>query len=141
MGKDDKKNFEPGFPKDRELNLGNLEEKIQALRGAVHAAAEKPDSFWKRQQDAIVSNLTLPAFNEYRRPALLWTPIVVALVTCLFFFVESSKAPTPDLAAGSDQELLVGIERALNRNQPEAFDPIGAIEAESGPTDHSDNSK
>jgi hypothetical protein len=141
MGKEDKRNFEPGFPKDPELNFGNLEEKIQTLRDAVHAAAEKPDIFWKRQQNAILSKLNRPVLNGNRRPALLWTPIVVVLGTCLFLYVESSKAPTPDLAAGSDQELLIGIERALNRNQPEAFDPIDAIETGFNPSDHSDNPK
>ena len=117
---------------DPERNLGDLERKIQTLRDSVHRAAERPDFFWKRQHNAIMARLNAPVSTTKRRPALRWASVALALILCLVFFVENSKAPPPDFAAGSDQELLIGIEWALSRAYPEAFAPAAAIDSETG---------
>jgi hypothetical protein len=117
---------------DPERNLGELGRKIQILRDSVHTAAERPDFFWKRQHNAIMSRLKKPVRAAKYPPALLWAPVALVLIICLFFFVENSKAPTPDFAAGSDQELLIGIERALRRDYPEALAPAAVIDGEIG---------
>ena len=113
-----------------ERDLGELERKIQILRNSVHMAAERPESFWKSQHTAIMAKLNMQASAKNHRPALLWAPIALGLLICLFFFVENSKAPPPDFAAGSDQELLLGIERALSRDYPEALAPVTAMDSE-----------
>ena len=112
---------------DPERDLEDMKKDIQRLRESVHAEAEKPEFFWKRQHNAIMASLNKPFPAAKCRPALLWAPAALALILCLLFFVENSKAPTPDLAAGSDQELLIGIERALSRDYPEAFAPVAVI--------------
>ena len=58
---------------------------------------------------------------------MIWASLAIGLILCLLLFVVNSKAPTPDFAAGSDQKLLVEIERALSRQYPEAFDPATLI--------------
>jgi hypothetical protein len=113
---------------DPERNLGELERKIQILRDLVRTAAERPDFFWKRQHNIIMASMKKPVRAAKHRPALLWAPIALTLIMCLFFFVENSRAPTPDFAAGADQELLVGIERALSRDYPEALAPAAVID-------------
>ena len=65
---------------------------------------------------------------KYR--ALFWAPAALVLFLCLFLFVESSKAPPPDLPAGSDQILLIEVERALDRNCPEALAPAALFNEE-----------
>jgi hypothetical protein len=114
---------------DPERNLRELKKDIQMLRESVHAAAEKPEFFWKRQHNAIMASLNKPVPSAKYRPALLWVPAALVFILCLFFFVENSKAPTPDLAAGSDQELLIEIERALSRHYPEALAPVAVIDS------------
>jgi hypothetical protein len=117
---------------DPEQNLGELKKGIQILRNSVYAAAERPDFFWKRQHNAIMARLRKPVHAAKYRRALLWVPGVMAFIICLFFFVENSKAPTPDFAAGSDQELLMAIEHALNHDYPEALAPAAVINGEIG---------
>jgi hypothetical protein len=107
-----------------EPNLGDLEKSVRMLREFVHAAAERPEFFWIRQRNAIRTSLNKPVPAAKYRPALIGAPVALVLILCLFLFVENSKAPTPDLAAGSDQELLIDIERALSRDHPEAFAPV-----------------
>jgi hypothetical protein len=41
-------------------------------------------------------------------------------------------APAPDLAAGYDQELLVDVERCLDREVPEPLEPAFLLAAELG---------
>ncbi len=63
---------------------------------------------------------------------MIWAPAAIAILLCLFLFVEKSKAPTPDFAAGSDQMLLIEVERALHRDYPEALAPAALIAREIG---------
>jgi hypothetical protein len=117
---------------DPERDLAELEGKIQILRNSVHRAAERPEFFWKSQHNVIMAKINMRTSARNHRPALLWAHIALGLLICLLFFVENSKAPTPDFAAGSDQELLLGIERALSRDYPEAFAPAVAVDSEAG---------
>ena len=110
-----------------EQDLEGLEETLRSFRDAVRASTERPDFFWRRQHNAIMERLKEPASKFRSRPALIWAPASLVLVLCLFFFAENSKAPTPDLAAGSDEMLLVNVERALNQDCPEALAPAGLI--------------
>jgi hypothetical protein len=113
---------------DPEQNLGELERKIQTFRESVRRAAERPEFFWKRQHNDIIASLKTPVRTAKYGHALLWVPAALVLIMCLFFFVENSKAPTPDFAAGADQKLLVGIERALNRDYAEALAPAAVLD-------------
>jgi hypothetical protein len=115
---------------DAERNIESLREGLGMLRESVHAAAERPDFFWRRQHDAIMASLNRPAPSSRYRPALLWATAAVAVVLCLFFFAENSKAPTPDIAAGSDQYLLIEVERTLNQDCPDALAPAALLDRE-----------
>jgi len=117
---------------DPERNFGELERNIQVFRDSVRLAAERPDFFWKSQHNAIMAGLNKPLRPAKYRPALLWVPAALVLIMCLFFFVENSKAPTPDFAGGSDQELLIGIERVLSRDFPEALAPVAVTDGDGG---------
>ena len=112
---------------DPEQNLGDLREALRIFGDSVHQAAERPDFFWRRQHNTIMARLNHPASKIHSRPALLWVPSFLVLMLCLFFFVQNGKAPTPDLAAGSDEILLINVERALGRDFPEALDPAGLM--------------
>lgn len=113
-----------------EQDAGDLQGILQIYRDACHAAAEKPASFWNKQHSTILSKLQKPGSTSWDKPALLWVPTSVVVLLCLFLFVENSKAPTPDFAAGADQDLLVAVERALNRNYPDALAPAALLSRE-----------
>ena len=105
-----------------ERSIEELEGVLQKFRDSLRAEADRPDFFWVRQRNAIMESLHKPKSPKHRR-ILLWVPAAAAVLLCLLFFAEISKAPTPDLAAGYDQDLLVEVERALNRSHPNALTP------------------
>jgi hypothetical protein len=109
-----------------ERNVAELHEVVREFRDSVRLEAERPDLFWMRQRNEIMEKLQKPVAPKPRR-SLLWIPAAAAVLLCLIFFAENGKAPTPDLAAGYDQELLVEVERALSRNQPDALLPAQLI--------------
>ncbi len=109
-------------------NLGDLKEVLGIFRDSVRQMAERPDFFWRRQHNTIMVRLNQPAAKLHSHPTLFWAPAALVLMLCLFFFVQNSKAPTPDLAAGSDQMLLINVERALSRDCPEALSAAGLID-------------
>ena len=116
--------------RDPEQNLGDLQDTLRIFRDSLHAAAEKPGFFWKSQHNTIMARLAEPAPSPRYRSALLWVPAAAVVLLCLFFFVENSKAPTPDIAAGSDQNLLIEVERALNQDCPDALAPAAILSQE-----------
>jgi hypothetical protein len=127
-----------GNPGPRALDMKNsdcfstdLEEGLREFRDSVHAASDRPGSFWERQHQSIMNRLDERKLPAKRSPTLLGaSTALVILICCFFLLIQSSKAPTPDLAAGSDQILLIEVERALNRNSAEALAPAAMIEHE-----------
>jgi len=117
--------------KDTDAIARDLEEVLHEFRQSVHAAADRPGCFWKRQYEAIEMRLQDKTVPSKRRTTLAWVPAcLLVLVCCLLLFVQNSKAPTPDLAAGSDQNLLTEIERALNQYGPSALEPAELLKHE-----------
>jgi len=112
-----------------EPDASDVSEVLRQFRESAHASAEKPAFFWKRQHNEIMMQLNSPAAAPKHRE-LLWAPAALAILLCLFLFVGTSKAPTPDLAAGSDQILLIEIERALSQDCPDALAPAGVLHDE-----------
>ena len=107
-----------------------LKGEFQLFKESVLASAERPNAFWAAQRARIAAKLQSPVSAPSYRPALLWISAAMVVLLSLTLFVENSKAPTPDFAAGSDQELLVEVERALNQNYPEALAAAALIAPE-----------
>jgi hypothetical protein len=100
-----------------------MDDTLRTFREALRAASEKPVSFWTKQRAGITEKLQRPVPAWARRRRLIWVPASLILLLCLTFFAERAKAPVPDIAGGSDQDLLIEVERALNREYPEALSP------------------
>ena len=107
-----------------------LKNDLRIFRANLHEAAEKPDAFWMHQRAGIMAKLQRPVPALKRRPALLWAPVAIMVGLCLFFFVKSGKAPTPDLATGYDQKLLIEVEQALKQESSWALAPAALITEE-----------
>jgi len=135
MRKREKSNIpESNSSHDREMDLefGDVQDVLQSVRDTHHLAAEKPEFYWIKQHDAIIEKLDTPALvpSSKFRFAYLLAPATAVLLLCLFFFSVESKAPTPDYAAGYDQDLLIEVERALSRNYPLALRPAALLARE-----------
>jgi hypothetical protein len=110
----------------------DLHDVLEIMRESHNIAAEKPAFYWKRQHNAILAKLDAPAVAPALkfRFAYLCVPAVAVVFLCLYFFPENGKAPSPDLAAGYDQDLLVEVDRALSRNYPLALKPAALLAQE-----------
>ena len=107
-----------------------LEDALRVFRESAQAAAEKPDAFWENQRSAISVRLQHSGPAPLRRPALVWVPVATVVLFCFFLLVENGRAPTPDFAAGSDQDLLIDVERATDQEYPNALGPAALIAQE-----------
>ena len=116
--------------KTQEIESGEFKNDLRLFSESLRAAAERPDAFWTGQRGRIAAKLPLTVPILRRRPVLVWAPAAIMAVLCLFLFVPSSKAPTPDFAAGADQRLLIEVEQALKRNAPDALAPAALITGE-----------
>jgi hypothetical protein len=114
----------------KEPSRDEFDSRIRIFRDSLRSDAERPDGFWAHQREGIAARLVRPRRGSKLRPALLWAPASVVILLCLFLFVEKSKAPTPDFAAGADQTLLIEVEQALGRNYPEALAPAAILTQE-----------
>jgi hypothetical protein len=124
-----------GHSDDTELNAQpeEIAAALRAFRADVHAAAEKPEAFWENQRAIVSAQLGRSRPAPWRGPVLLWVPVLTVMLFCLFLFVENGKAPTPDFAAGADQDLLTGVERAVDQEYPDALAPAALLAQEMEP--------
>jgi len=104
-----------------------FKEDIRIFRKTFRAAAERPDTFWARQREAISGGLQHPTHKSKWRPALLWAPASIVVFICLLLITGKNKLPAPDFAVGADQNLLVDVEQALVRDCPEALAPAATL--------------
>lgn len=114
-----------------EQDLGDLKDVVKAYRNSVCEAAERPEHYWRRKQGEILQSLNRPGPVNRVRTVLAWAPAALMAILCLLFFAQNSPAPPkPDLAGGSDEILLINVERALGRDCPDALAPVGLITGE-----------
>jgi hypothetical protein len=101
-----------------------LEGALAGFRALAQTAAERPEYFWDRQRLAILDRLKAPHVTRRYRAIWIWaTAATLVIVLVLILNPNHSQSIVPDFAAGHDQELLVGVERSLNRELPQALQP------------------
>jgi len=101
-----------------------LEDALAGFRALAQEAVERPEYFWDRQRLAILDRLKAPHATRRYRAVWIWaTAAALVIVLVLIFNPNHSKSIVPDFAAGHDQELLVDVERSLNRELPRALQP------------------
>ncbi len=105
----------------------DLESALAMFRSSTRTAAERPEWFWKKQHAVIMDRLYEPIPTRRPGRALAWSTAALAVLFCLFFLVQPSKAPAPDLPAGADQTLLIEVERELSKEYPEALMPAALL--------------
>lgn len=76
----------------------------------------------------IVANLRSrgqlqPWWGRWLRPVWLSAVAVTILIFIVVLFVKPERPPMPDLVKGNDQELLLGVDRLLDKEVPIALEP------------------
>jgi hypothetical protein len=106
---------------------GINQDALQEFRNCIHAAAERPDAFWVKQRANIAEKFRQPS-QIIRYPlAFRWASAALVVLLCLALFMQEKRLPKFDLAAGADQELLIEVERSLNRKYPDALAPAAIL--------------
>jgi hypothetical protein len=111
------------------VDLEGLQDALRTFRTSAHTAAERSNSFWVKQRADIAARLQQPV-ERINRPAIAWISAVIIALLCLSMFINKPDLPAAEFAGGSDQQLLIEVERALSRKCPEALAPASAISQE-----------
>jgi len=99
-----------------------VESAIAGLRTLAREASDRPEIFWERQRLAVRERLHAGrGARSFGR--LAWVSAAVLVLLTLALFAPRGEPVVPDIAAGQDQELLVEIERSLDRELPQALEP------------------
>ncbi len=99
-----------------------LESALAGFRALARETSDRPEHFWQRQRLAVRERLQ-EAPRRRRYGSLAWVSAAALVLLTLVVFAPHSEPVVPDIAAGQDQDLLVGIERSLDRNLPQALEP------------------
>ncbi len=97
-----------------------------AFRDWARAAAERPESFWERQRLAVRDRIERAA---KRRRVLRRSSWAAAAVLVLGLTI-ARRSPRPPAASDPDHELLVAVERSLEREVPAALEPAALLAGE-----------
>jgi len=92
----------------------------------VHAAAERPESFWEAQQTAIARHWS-------GRPVprrLVWAVAAACVVLAAALLVGDTPSPEAIAQADADQTLLVDVQRSVRRELPRALEPAALLAQE-----------
>ena len=105
--------------------LERLRAATAALGSSARAQAEKPESFWTHQRTAAAARRSeLPA-----RP-LAWAATIAAAILAAMLLQEPRPAVPPTPSPDPDQALLVAVERATQRQVPQALEPAALLTQE-----------
>jgi hypothetical protein len=104
-----------------------LEADISAFSTAAREASDRPIHFWTRQSTQIHSKLASAKSSRMGLGSRM-TSAFVALALAAFLLLERAPSPRPEpqvaTGSGSDHELLLEVERALQRDTPAALEPV-----------------
>ena len=103
-----------------------LQQELTAFAESVRATADGPGAFWTRQAAQIHARLS----DEPSRKSWLFSRLIPAFAVLALFAVlllqnsPSSRPITQTAPTRSDHDLLVEVERALDRQTPAALEPM-----------------
>ena len=105
--------------------LDRLRAATAALGASARAQAEKPEASWAHQRSAAATRRSqLPA-----RP-LTWAAALAMAVLAAMLIQEPRPAAPVTPAPDPDQALLVAVERATQRQVPQALEPAALLTQE-----------
>lgn len=105
--------------------LDCLRRAASALRDSARVGAERPEGFWARQRNSAASRI----FGRPVRP-LAWAAAIAVAVLAATLIQEPRPVVPPAPAPDPDQALLVSVERAVNRQVPQALAPAALLTQE-----------
>ena len=95
---------------------------LKEARQAVRKAADRPESYWLRQRRLISARLDQR--RPFRRPYFLaWAGGAALLALAVTLTIYRPRPDAPQAAPDRDDELLIEVERSVQRALPVALEP------------------
>jgi hypothetical protein len=104
--------------------LERLRRATGALRDFARTQGDRPEDFWTRQRSSAASRISGRAASP-----LTWAAVAAAVLAAMLL-QKPRPAPPAMPATDSDQALLVSVERAVNRQVPQALAPAALLTQE-----------
>jgi len=112
----------------------HMGETLRHLPGLTRQASERPDEYWEKQHSAIWDRIFSAQLHATpASPRLAWAGIAAVLALAMtLLFVGSASEPAKQVQNqnGSDHELLLAVERAVQIDGPEALEPAALLAQE-----------
>ena len=102
-----------------------LQQQISHFAESARVATDEPGPFWTRQAAHIRSRIE--ARPSRSSMAFRLVPALALLALFAILLLQNSPTPVPaheNVSVRSDHDLLVEVERALDRQTPAALEPI-----------------
>jgi len=120
-----------------ESDMQSLEPTLRVLPEWAQAMTERPETFWRKQQESIQQRI---ASTEDRRrhsaPVLAWAMAVAVVALAVIFLnhgPSGSNSLPPTLQTqitDPDHELLLHVEEAVQSGGPAALEPAAMLAQE-----------
>jgi hypothetical protein len=98
------------------------------FREAARTASERPDSFWERQRVAVRQRIE--SSRARRLSIRRWTWAAASAAAALVLALAVWRRPPAPAPRDPDHELLVAVERSLEREVPAALAPAVLLAGE-----------
>ena len=104
-----------------------LRSTISCFRDSIHAAAQRDDSYWRKQQHAIREHASA---RDWYPLHWAWVVAVAMVLITAIFLTRTPNPPQNKATEDADKVLLQEVQRDLAREVPEALAPAVLIAEE-----------
>jgi|SRR5690242_1908243 len=105
-----------------------LRQELAAIPEQARAVAARPEVFWERQRQAIWSRAIDRKRELKPAPMLAWAALATMIVAGVLLLNGPKQQATPHQAQTiSDEELLIQVEREVQRGGPQSLQPAALL--------------
>ena len=111
--------------------LTSFAEALGEARQQIRSATERPESFWRRQREAISAHVAARAFHQpWKR--WVWATATVTLILLASTLLSRNSAPPLPVAAQADPDdaLLLSVQQSISSDLPQALRPAALLTQE-----------
>ena len=113
-------------------------EEVKSFVGAVEAGqvqarkvVEQPETFWRRQREAISARIAARDFTHPWRRSIWVAATVMLIVLASSLLSRNNAPPAPSVAqTDPDDALLLSVQQSIQSDLPQALKPAALLTAE-----------
>jgi hypothetical protein len=112
------------------IEAEELRRAISCFHDSVHAAAQRDQSFWRRQQLAISEQVSSSITRDWYPLHWAWAVAMVMVLIAALLLTRPPNSPQHNTSEDADKVLLQEVQGDLGRDVPEALAPAVLIAEE-----------